>query len=85
LSLALADRINAMKEERPRILQESSRKLEALNQELPNSNRLKDEFLATVTHELRTPMSGVTGSLELMQTVPMDVELAEYQRTAAGS
>ncbi|HCR1702554.1 TPA: hybrid sensor histidine kinase/response regulator LadS, partial [Pseudomonas aeruginosa] len=32
LSLALADRINAMKEERARILQESSRKLEALNQ-----------------------------------------------------
>ncbi len=85
LSLALADRINAMKEERARILQESSRKLEALNQELANSNRLKDEFLATVTHELRTPMSGVIGSLELMQTVPMDVELAEYQRTAAGS
>ncbi len=28
---------------------------------------------------------GVIGSLELMQTVPMDVELAEYQRTAAGS
>ncbi|MFU1925567.1 histidine kinase dimerization/phospho-acceptor domain-containing protein, partial [Klebsiella pneumoniae] len=70
--------------ERARILQESSRKLEALNQELANSNRLKDEFLATVTHELRTPMSGVIGSLELMQTVPMDVELAEYQRTAAG-
>ncbi|WP_410965393.1 7TM diverse intracellular signaling domain-containing protein, partial [Salmonella sp. SAL04286] len=49
LSLALADRINAMKEKRARILQESSRKLEALNQELANSNRLKDEFLATVT------------------------------------
>ncbi|KAF1051837.1 MAG: Sensory/regulatory protein RpfC [Stenotrophomonas maltophilia] len=85
LSLALADRINAMKEERTRILQESSRKLERLNLELANSNRLKDEFLATVTHELRTPMSGVIGSLELMQTVPMDVELAQYQRTASGS
>lgn len=85
LSLALADRINAMKEERTRILQESSRKLEQLNLELANSNRLKDEFLATVTHELRTPMSGVIGSLELMQTVPMDIELAQYQKTASGS
>ena len=85
LSLALADRINAMKEERTRILQESSRKLEQLNLELANSNRLKDEFLATVTHELRTPMSGVIGSLELMQTVPMDVALAQYQQTATGS
>ncbi|MBS7664050.1 response regulator [Pseudomonas lalucatii] len=85
LSLALADRINAMKEERARILQESGRNLEALNQELANSNRLKDEFLATVTHELRTPMNGVIGSLELMQTLKMDVELAQYQKTAAGS
>ncbi|MFZ6047470.1 7TM diverse intracellular signaling domain-containing protein [Pseudomonas sp. CR3202] len=85
LSLALADRINAMKEERTRILQDAGRKLEALNQELANSNRLKDEFLATVTHELRTPMNGVIGSLELMQTLPLDDELEQYQRTAAGS
>ena len=85
LSLALADRINAMKEERNRILQDSSHKLEALNQELANSNRLKDEFLATVTHELRTPMNGVIGSLELMQTLKLDTELAQYQQTAAGS
>lgn len=85
LSLALADRINAMKEERTRILQEAGRKLEALNQELADSNRFKDEFLATVTHELRTPMNGVIGSLELMQTVKMDVELEQYQKTAAAS
>lgn len=85
LSLALADRINAMKEERARILQEAGRKLEELNQELADSNRFKDEFLATVTHELRTPMNGVIGSLELMQTVRMDVELEQYQKTAAAS
>ncbi len=85
LSLALADRINAMKEERTRILQDAGRKLEALNQELANSNRLKDEFLATVTHELRTPMNGVIGSLELMQTLPLHEELEQYQRTASGS
>ncbi|AOE83420.1 hybrid sensor histidine kinase/response regulator [Pseudomonas sp. TCU-HL1] len=85
LSLALADRINAMKEERTRILQDAGNKMEALNQELANSNRLKDEFLATVTHELRTPMNGVIGSLELMQTLPLDDELQQYQRTASGS
>lgn len=85
LSLALADRINAMKEERTSILQESSRKLALLNEELANSNRLKDEFLSTVTHELRTPMNGVIGSLELMQTVNMDIELAQYHKTAVSS
>jgi two-component system, sensor histidine kinase LadS len=85
LSLALADRINVMKEERGQILQESSRKLEGLNQQLAISNQLKDEFLATVSHELRTPMNGVIGSLELMQTLEMSPELTQYQSIAAAS
>jgi signal transduction histidine kinase/CheY-like chemotaxis protein len=85
LSLALADRINVMKEERAVLLQQNALELAALNRELATSNRLKDEFLATVTHELRTPMNGVIGSLELMQTLKLDIELEQYQKTAASS
>lgn len=85
LSLALADRINAMREQQAQTLYDAGQKLEVLNQQLAHSNKLKDEFLATLTHELRTPMNGVIGSLELMQTVEMDGELEQYQQTAAGS
>lgn len=85
LSLALADRINSMREQQAQTLRDAGRALEQLNQQLAKSNQLKDEFLATVTHELRTPMNGVIGSLELMQTLPMDAELAQYQRTASGA
>ncbi|MCF5071657.1 hybrid sensor histidine kinase/response regulator, partial [Pseudomonas syringae] len=85
LSLALADRINAMREQQAKILYDAGQKLEVLNQQLAHGNKLKDEFLATLTHELRTPMNGVIGSLELMQTVDMDPELEQYQQTAAGS
>jgi two-component system, sensor histidine kinase LadS len=85
LSLALADRINAMREQQAQILFDASQKLEVLNQQLAHSNQLKDEFLATLTHELRTPMNGVIGSLELMQTEPLAGDLAQYQQTAAGS
>lgn len=85
LSLALADRINSMREQQAQTLFDAGQKLEVLNQELAHSNRLKDEFLSTLTHELRTPMNGVIGSLELMQTVDLDPELAQYQQTAAGS
>lgn len=85
LSLALADRINSLREEQARTLRETGRTLEQLNQQLAHSNRLKDEFLATVTHELRTPMNGVIGSLELLHTLPMSAEQAQYHRTATGS
>lgn len=85
LSLALADRINSMREQQAQTLLEAGQKLEVLNQQLAHSNRLKDEFLATLTHELRTPMNGVIGSLELMQTLELDPEMEQYQQTAAGS
>ncbi|MCM2461351.1 response regulator [Pseudomonas sp. CG7] len=85
LSLALADRINAMREQQAQTLLDAGQRLEVLNQQLAHGNKLKDEFLATLTHELRTPMNGVIGSLELMETVEMDEELTQYQQTAAGS
>ncbi|WHS59612.1 7TM diverse intracellular signaling domain-containing protein [Pseudomonas sp. G2-4] len=85
LSLALADRINALREQQAQTLFDAGQKLEVLNQQLAHSNKLKDEFLATLTHELRTPMNGIIGSLELMETVEMDEELTQYQQTAAGS
>ena len=59
LSLALADRINAMRDLHARTLQETGQKLAAMNQQLARTNQLKDEFLSTVTHELRTPMNAV--------------------------
>ncbi len=85
LSLALADRINSLRERQSLSLRQASHALEQLNDQLARSNRLKDDFLATVTHELRTPMSGVIGSLELMRTLPMSAEQAQYHRTASGS
>ena len=85
LSLALADRINAMRDLQARTLQESGQKLAAMNQQLARTNQLKDEFLATVTHELRTPMNGVIGSLELIKTLDMSSELEQYTQTAEGS
>ena len=85
LSLALADRINMMKEEREQILQDASAKLCVLNNQLAISNRLKDQFLATITHELRTPMNGVIGALQQMNTLALEPEHVHYQSMAASS
>jgi len=61
----------------------SNADLEVTHQALIRAQAHKDEFIASVGHELRTPMNGVIGSLELMQTLPMEVELAQYQKTAS--
>lgn len=85
LSLALADRINSMREQQAKITAQASRDLALLNQQLAISNRLKDEFLATLTHELRTPMNGVIGSLELMQMEGTQEDIELYRQTASDS
>jgi len=40
--------------------------LEAKNRELEEANQLKSQFVANVTHELRTPIHGVLGLTEML-------------------
>jgi signal transduction histidine kinase/CheY-like chemotaxis protein len=71
----IAERKRA-EEERDRLLvreQEARAEAEA-------ANRIKDEFLATLSHELRTPMTSILGWAELLRIKPM---LDEETRTQA--
>jgi signal transduction histidine kinase len=47
-------------------LRQYSRALAAAHQRLLDAERVKDEFLARVTHELRTPLSSIHGYLEVL-------------------
>lgn len=85
LSLALGDRVNWLREQQAQGLAVATENLAQVNRQLATSNRLKDEFLATLTHELRTPMNGVIGSLELMQGGVVDDETEIYRQAAARS
>ncbi len=41
-------------------------------------NRAKSEFLSTMTHELRTPLSGITGMAGLLEETPLAPDQREY-------
>lgn len=69
-----------------RELEEKSRELAAMTEELQQANRrlreldrLKDEFLSTVTHELRTPLTSIRAFTEILNDDP-ELDIAERQR-----
>lgn len=84
LSFALADRIKVIEKEKKLIERRAQKELEKTNKKLEENNRLKDEFLATISHEFRTPLNGILGSLELTEQEPTKY-ISQHINTAKGS
>ena len=60
-------------------LKEALKTLETANEELRRLNQMKDDFLSTVSHELKTPMISVMGYLGLILKEKVG-SLTEQQR-----
>ncbi len=54
------------------------RKLQNAKRVAERANRARGDFLATMTHELRTPLSGVIGMAGLLQRTRLDDEQRDY-------
>jgi signal transduction histidine kinase len=50
-----------------------------------SANRAKSEFLANISHELRTPMNGVIGLTELLLDTRLDEEQTDFASTVRDS
>jgi len=65
-----------------RSLAQSKRELEAQNEQLRQSERLKSELVGIVSHELRTPLAGIIGYASLLRRAsPGDPETRRYAET----
>ena len=62
---------------------QSRQRVEALLAELTLADRRKDEFLATLAHELRNPMAAISSALELLDQQGSDAQKAERYRETA--
>ncbi|MGA7104117.1 MAG: ATP-binding protein [Candidatus Deferrimicrobiaceae bacterium] len=49
------------------------------------ANRAKSIFVANMSHEMRTPLNGILGTLELLLGTPVDPEQKEYLKTVKTS
>ncbi|MBM3477929.1 MAG: histidine kinase [Alphaproteobacteria bacterium] len=77
-------------EQKSAALEAASAELRAANLRLQELDRLKDEFLTTVTHELRTPLTSIRSFSEILRDNPglpaaergafLDIVIAESER-----
>ncbi|MDP3192787.1 sensor histidine kinase [Rhodoferax sp.] len=65
-------------EEKSSSLERATRELRAANEQLKSLDRLKDDFMSSVTHELRTPLTSIRALAELMRDDP---GMGEAQRS----
>jgi Na+/proline symporter/nitrogen-specific signal transduction histidine kinase len=66
-------------EQKSRELEAATAELRSANQRLQDLDRLKDDFISTVTHELRTPLTSIRAFSEILHDHP-ELDTAERQR-----
>ena len=64
-------------EDKSRSLEKATDELRAANEQLKSLDRLKDDFMSSVTHELRTPLTSIRALSEMMAD---DLEMPQAQR-----
>ncbi|MET0218945.1 MAG: HAMP domain-containing sensor histidine kinase, partial [Burkholderiales bacterium] len=66
-------------EQKSRELEAATSELRAANDRLQELDRLKDDFVSTVTHELRTPLTSIRAFSEILRDNP-DLDVEERSR-----
>ena len=66
-------------------LKEANEGSKRLAAEAERANEAKSEFISTISHEVRTPMNGIIGMIDLLSRTRLDERQAEYVDTVRRS
>jgi Na+/proline symporter/signal transduction histidine kinase len=66
-------------EQKSQELEAATRELQAANEQLKEIDRVKDDFMSSVTHELRTPLASIRAFSEILHDDP-EVDLEQRRR-----
>lgn len=68
------------KEYLERLVEERTRELKRLNEQLVHLGEMKNQFINHVTHELRTPLTSIKGYLEIMDSMGPSIDMEECEK-----
>lgn len=77
LEAAVRERTHELEIEKAKVLREKARAEQA--------SEIKSQFVANMSHEVRTPMNGILGMTELLLRTPLTPEQREYLETIRSS
>lgn len=85
MTLGKAKTIETIVAERTQALQDSEERLIRANHEAQETNRMKTIFLASMSHEFRTPMNAVLGLLHVLSRTPLNESQKDYVSKISGA
>lgn len=84
-SAALNRRLTSYSEELEATVRTRTRALRSSEEEAREANRVKSEFLAHTSHEIRSPINGIVGTLGILERTPLSPEQRELVKTVGSS
>jgi two-component system, sensor histidine kinase and response regulator len=75
----------ALADENAAKLAKAIEQVEAAKEEAVRANKAKSEFLAVISHEIRSPMNGIIGTCDLIMDTPLDRKQQEYLKIMRSS
>lgn len=64
------------------VYRQGSRELRSAKKQAEIANKMKSDFIAVMSHEMRTPLNGILGVLDLLRSTDLSKKQSDYVNTA---